>query len=309
MENFNGFPSNNSKPFPNLLNASGFLSTQTQDCQTSYPYTQHASALLQPHLSSSYIGETSRMKTFEPTVCLNSFPFVVPSRCTVRDTAHSIRSLHIPGSGENKKLQAKVARAHRKKAREMNANRRINTSTSASSSGPLSFNRSAMTRSTRPSSRTRIIIRSSCCVLNNDIQSQREAEENLPALEFKEGIQIVMKEVYSNREWKMQYRFWANHKGRMYLLDNCDDFVKKNMLEAGDHLKLYQDELGNLYFTIKKKEKQQENVGNNYMSETTEEEDSSLRTLLEALKHNDDSEANSLNNLYTKWTDHLRIQT
>ncbi|KAI3677881.1 hypothetical protein L6452_37153 [Arctium lappa] len=53
------------------------------------------------------------------------------------------------------------------------------------------------------------------------------------------------------------------------------------------------------YFTIKKKEKQQENVGNSYMSETTEEEDSSLRTLLEALKHNDDTEANSLNNLYT----------
>ena len=53
------------------------------------------------------------------------------------------------------------------------------------------------------------------------------------------------------------------------------------------------------YFTIKKKEKQQESVGNNYMSEATEEEESSLRTLLEALKHNDDSEANSLNDLYT----------
>ncbi|KAI3680914.1 hypothetical protein L6452_35693 [Arctium lappa] len=298
MENFNGFPSYNSNPFPDLQNASGFVRIQRQDYQTPYPYKQYASPLLQPHHSSSYLGETSGMINFEPTLCLNSFPFVAPSRRPILETAHSIQSLHIPESGENKKLQAKVARANRKKAREMSANRRISTSISSSLSGPPTSSRSAMTKSTKPSSRSNRISGQDHYILYTPY-NVREAEENLPALESKEGIQIEMKEVYSNREWKMQYRFWANHKGKMYLLDHCDDFVKKNMLEAGDQLKLYQDELGNLYFTIKKKEKQQENVGNNYMSETTEEEDSSLRTLLEALKHNDDTEANSLNNLYT----------
>ncbi|KAJ0844912.1 putative transcription factor B3-Domain family [Helianthus annuus] len=137
------------------------------------------------------------------------------------------------------------------------------------------------------------------------IQSQREAEENLPDLASKEGMVIVMKEVLSNTEWRIRYRYWANQKGNIYLFDHCLDFVKKNSLEEGDFLELYEDEAKNLYFMIQRKEKDatesfnsQEDVGESYLSmmlETTEEEDLSLRMLVE--EFNDNDKANTLGSL------------
>ncbi|XP_022014344.1 B3 domain-containing transcription factor LEC2-like [Helianthus annuus] len=134
---------------------------------------------------------------------------------------------------------------------------------------------------------------------------KREAEENLPDLASKEGMVIVMKEVLSNTEWRIRYRYWANQKGNIYLFDHCLDFVKKNSLEEGDFLELYEDEAKNLYFMIQRKEKDatesfnsQEDVGESYLSmmlETTEEEDLSLRMLVE--EFNDNDKANTLGSL------------
>ncbi|XP_024965076.1 B3 domain-containing transcription factor LEC2-like, partial [Cynara cardunculus var. scolymus] len=231
MENSNGFLSKTSKPCPDF---------PTQDSQKPYPCT-------------------SGMRNSESPVCLNLFPVAVSS-------IHPIQPLHIPESGESKKLQAKIARSNRKKAREMTTNKTINPSISSSLSSPSSSIRSAIIKSTKPHkssdqdhcifytpNKVKLSFVLQKLLTHSDVKEQsrillpkREAEENLPRLDSKEGIRIVMKDVVSNEEWKMQYRFWANQKGRMYLLDQSGDFVKKNKLEVGDQLKLYQDELRNL---------------------------------------------------------------
>ncbi|PON37854.1 B3 DNA binding domain containing protein [Parasponia andersonii] len=82
--------------------------------------------------------------------------------------------------------------------------------------------------------------------LGRIVLPKREAEEKLPTLFDKEGIQVVMRDIYSNREWSLRYKYWSNNKSRMYVLENTGDFVKQNGLEIGDSITLYEDECKNL---------------------------------------------------------------
>ncbi|KAF4388806.1 hypothetical protein F8388_018985 [Cannabis sativa] len=88
--------------------------------------------------------------------------------------------------------------------------------------------------------------------LGRIVLPKREAEEKLPTLSDKEGIQVVMRDVYSNREWSLRYKYWSNNKSRMYVLENTGEFVKQNGLEIGDSIALYEDECKNLYISMKK---------------------------------------------------------
>ncbi|KAG6778764.1 hypothetical protein POTOM_015110 [Populus tomentosa] len=82
--------------------------------------------------------------------------------------------------------------------------------------------------------------------LGRIVLPKREAEENLPVLNDKEGILLFLRDVYSNQEWALKFKFWSNNKSRMYVLENTGEFVKQNWLETGDFLTLYEDESKNL---------------------------------------------------------------
>ncbi|KAJ6925876.1 B3 domain-containing protein [Populus alba x Populus x berolinensis] len=88
--------------------------------------------------------------------------------------------------------------------------------------------------------------------LGRIVLPKREVEENLPVLNDKEGILLFLRDVYSNQEWALKFKFWSNNKSRMYVLENTGEFVKQNGLETGDFLTLYEDESKNLYFSITK---------------------------------------------------------
>ncbi|KAK9267117.1 hypothetical protein L1049_009536 [Liquidambar formosana] len=88
--------------------------------------------------------------------------------------------------------------------------------------------------------------------LGRIVLPKKEAEANLPSLSDKEGIPIVIMDVYSNQAWGMRYKYWSNNKSRMYVLENTGDFVRQNALENGDCMTLYEDESKNLYFSIKR---------------------------------------------------------
>ncbi|KAK4589892.1 hypothetical protein RGQ29_020465 [Quercus rubra] len=146
--------------------------------------------------------------------------------------------------------------------------------------------------------------------LGRIVLPKREAEENLPILSDKDGIQIVIQDVYSNQAWIMKYKYWLNNKSRMYVLENTVDFVKQNGLVIGDSITLYEDELKNLYFSIKKVDKpvneplykqQYTNLSINcnnfsapFMHESRDEEEASLALLIEQLRHQEEQDANSL---------------
>ncbi|KAF2303319.1 hypothetical protein GH714_016621 [Hevea brasiliensis] len=135
-------------------------------------------------------------------------------------------------------------------------------------------------------------------------QITREAEENLPILSDKEGIQVVIRDVNSNKDWSLKFKFWCNNKSRMYVLENTGDFVKQNGLEIGDSLTLYEDECKNLYFSFKKLETPQilpsyKQRSTNYlyiphMYQDRDEEEASLALLIEQLNHKEQQESNSL---------------
>ncbi|KAF5729098.1 TcLEC2 [Tripterygium wilfordii] len=148
--------------------------------------------------------------------------------------------------------------------------------------------------------------------LGRIVLPKREAQENLPNLTDKEGMQIVMRDVYSYKHWSFKYKFWSNNKSRMYVLENTVDFVKQNGLEIGDSLTIYEDESKNLYFSIKKAKTQvddesscNENKDNHhhhhlymYQANRDQEEEASLAILIEQLKHKEQQEeANTLMSL------------
>ncbi|KAL2505494.1 TF-B3 domain-containing protein [Abeliophyllum distichum] len=81
---------------------------------------------------------------------------------------------------------------------------------------------------------------------NSDVSSLRRmvipkksAENNLPPLEFKEGIQINMHDMDGIHEWEFKFRFWPNNSSRMYVLENTGDFVSTHGLQAGDSIAVY----------------------------------------------------------------------
>ncbi|TXG47426.1 hypothetical protein EZV62_026720 [Acer yangbiense] len=99
--------------------------------------------------------------------------------------------------------------------------------------------------------------------LGRIVLPKREVEENLPSLSDKEGIKIVMRDVYSDQVWTLKFKYWCNNRSRMYVLENTGDFVKQNRLESGDSLTLYEDESMNFYFSIEKVEKPAANQPSN----------------------------------------------
>ncbi|GMJ08294.1 hypothetical protein HRI_004498600 [Hibiscus trionum] len=161
--------------------------------------------------------------------------------------------------------------------------------------------------------RLRVLLRKE--LKNSDVGSlgrivlpKRETEANLPTLYDKEGIQVTMKDVYSNNEWTLKYKFWINNKSRMYVLENTGDFVKQNGLRIGDSLTLYEDESKNLYFSISKvatvavessgNQQQYYNTLNNNSNNShiyvasKDDEEASLELLMEQLKHKEPEEPN-----------------
>ncbi|KAJ6377183.1 hypothetical protein OIU76_026201 [Salix suchowensis] len=144
--------------------------------------------------------------------------------------------------------------------------------------------------------------------LGRIVLPKREVEENLPPLHDKEGILLVLRDVNSNQEWGLKFKFWANNKSRMYVLENTGEFVKLNGLETGDSLTLYEDESKNLYFSITKAQTPASALtqtplplsqNNNYLyTESTwqdrDEEYTSLALLTEQLENEEQEEANSL---------------
>ncbi|KAF2297729.1 hypothetical protein GH714_002474 [Hevea brasiliensis] len=163
--------------------------------------------------------------------------------------------------------KTKVARSKRKLARQRSLSK--NSSSGANSSQVdtrrLSFNgasnkeqdcQSFINRDlykicTPDNKRLRVLLSKE--LKNSDVGSlgrivlpKRGAEENLPILSDKEGIQVVIRDVNSTKEWSLKFKFWSNNKSRMYVLENTGDFVKQNGLEMGDSLTLYEDECKNL---------------------------------------------------------------
>ncbi|CAH2034147.1 unnamed protein product [Thlaspi arvense] len=86
--------------------------------------------------------------------------------------------------------------------------------------------------------------------LGRIVLPKREVEGNLPELSDKEGMIVEMRDVDSMQSWS--FKFWSNNKSRMYVLENTGEFVKKNGVEMGDSLTIYEDESKNLYFSIRK---------------------------------------------------------
>ncbi|KEH31034.1 B3 DNA-binding domain protein [Medicago truncatula] len=80
---------------------------------------------------------------------------------------------------------------------------------------------------------------------------KREVEEKLPA-PSREGIEVIFKDIYSGREWKLKLKYWINGTTRMYILENTGDLVNHYKLCMEDYLGLYEDELKNLYLCTKK---------------------------------------------------------
>jgi hypothetical protein len=53
------------------------------------------------------------------------------------------------------------------------------------------------------------------------VASQKDAENQLPQLDAKEGQFLQMEDYNSNRHWSLRYKWWPNNKSRMYLLESA----------------------------------------------------------------------------------------
>ncbi|XVF27618.1 hypothetical protein REPUB_Repub14bG0123700 [Reevesia pubescens] len=219
--------------------------------------------------------------------------------------------------------RTKVARIKRKLARQRSLSLQRNASSGAStqvdarrliSSGADSYvntnndtKRDLYKFCTPDNKKLRVLLRKE--LKNSDVGSlgrivlpKREAEINLPILSDKEGIQVMIKDVYSNQVWTLKYKFWSNNKSRMYVLENTGDFVKQNGLEIGDSLTIYEDESKNLVERVAAAEPSNnqhcdnENNNNNmympFTCQSRDEEETSLELLIEQLKHKEQQEPN-----------------
>ncbi|KAK3207137.1 hypothetical protein Dsin_021183 [Dipteronia sinensis] len=176
--------------------------------------------------------------------------------------------------------KTKIARIKRKLARMKAIYSQRNASSSVSSSSnqsdsrrsslsmSVAHNRDLYNFFTPVNKRLRVLLKKQ--LKNSDVGNlgrivlpKREVEENLPSLSDKEGIKIVMRDVYSDQLWTLKFKYWCNNRSRMYVLENTGDFVKQNGLEYGDSLTLYEDESMNFYFSIEKVEKPAANQPSN----------------------------------------------
>ncbi|KAL8106660.1 B3 domain-containing transcription factor ABI3-like isoform X4 [Apium graveolens] len=83
--------------------------------------------------------------------------------------------------------------------------------------------------------------------LGRIVLPKKEAETQLPQLEERDGIPIVIEDIATSKVWNLRYRFWPNNKSRMYVLENTGEFVKENGLQEGDFIVLYSDIRYNKY--------------------------------------------------------------
>ncbi|KAK7362826.1 hypothetical protein VNO77_04950 [Canavalia gladiata] len=143
--------------------------------------------------------------------------------------------------------------------------------------------------------------------LGRIVLPKREAEMKLPALWDKEGIDVVLKDVYSELRWNLKYKYWSNNKSRMYVLENAGDFVNHYELQNGDSITLYEDEFKNLYVSTKKERNPEvsetpssterlQYIHTPYTHQAKdEEEEAYLALLIKELNHKREAEAtNSL---------------
>ncbi|KAG4909119.1 hypothetical protein JHK87_055235 [Glycine soja] len=146
---------------------------------------------------------------------------------------------------------------------------------------------------------TKKLNKSDVGVLGRIVLPKREAEDKLPTLWKKEGINIVLKDVYSEIEWSIKYKYWTNNKSRMYILDNIGDFVNHYKLQAGDFITLYKDELKNLYVSARKDHENLEESKSSSNTGMSHEPDAYLAYLTKELGHKGKAEAanNLLNNV------------
>ncbi|KAJ0589470.1 putative transcription factor B3-Domain family [Helianthus annuus] len=193
-------------------------------------------------------------------VSLNVHPNEVSSDGVVGKDVHHVHPFQMTTLDEEKKLKARIARSTRHMARQKSRNLKITSVNTSIASPPSISTRSRKINHAQSSAEgyeehhpsiythdnVKLTFVLQKLLTPSDVSDQGrivlpKAEENLPRLDAKEGTLFIMREVLSNTEWQLTYRFWANHKGRIYVLYNCGEFVSKNKLEAGDKLTLYQD--------------------------------------------------------------------
>ncbi|KAA8519769.1 hypothetical protein F0562_014025 [Nyssa sinensis] len=181
-----------------------------------------------------------------PNSLLRDIPDGVPSNGHVGDKVRNtcfMQSLGLSKLHEQERLHAlitRAARTKRKMARQKSASLKRNLSNGGSSAVPSSNTLTACAIPTQsnnrnehkdlytfctPEKRLRMLLtkelkKSDVGNLGRIVLPKREAEENLPSLFSKEGILIVIRDVYSSQEWSMRYRFWSNNNSRMYVLEN-----------------------------------------------------------------------------------------
>ncbi|XP_020220482.1 B3 domain-containing transcription factor LEC2-like [Cajanus cajan] len=104
---------------------------------------------------------------------------------------------------------------------------------------------------------TKVLKNSDVGPLGRIVLPKREAEMYLPELRDREGIDVVLKDVYAELRWTVKYKYWVNDQSRMYVLENTGDFVNHYELQRDDSITLYEDESKNLYVLIKKEDNQE----------------------------------------------------
>ena len=75
------------------------------------------------------------------------------------------------------------------------------------------------------------------------------AENHLPYLDRPGGVKLPILDS-EGKMWHMQFRYWPNKHGRMYLLENVGDFLDARNLGAGDALEFTKSKDGSLGITI-----------------------------------------------------------
>ncbi|CAL1398005.1 unnamed protein product [Linum trigynum] len=220
-------------------------------------------------------------------------------------------------------FRTRLARSKRKLARQRTILAKLSSSSSSSSGGgvtveiknkPDDGSKCWFDFYTPNSKRLRVLLKKD--LKNSDVGSlgrivlpKKETEENLPFLIDKEGIQLVIRHLYTQQEWVLKFKFWINNKSRMYVLEHTGEFVKQNGMESGDSLFLYEDENNNLYYTIQKASKSgkaeplettTDNSYKNYFESYPagdDDDDVSLAVLIEDLNHKEQKEEEEVRSL------------
>ncbi|KAG6641263.1 B3 domain-containing transcription factor LEC2 [Carya illinoinensis] len=322
------------------------IPTTTRAPSTSSPFSTSLVYYFPPHEGHLQFPHAFPLEQVGQHLAYPAYPFVIGAGQQPHDLLSKEQERRLVDA-----WTTKVARSKRKMARQRSLSSSKNPASWATSNQVYTrglavygaddaeaqnsnIKRDTYTFFTPDKKRLRVLLKKE--LKNSDVGSlgrivlpKREAEENLPTLSDKDGIQTVIRDVYSNQEWNVKYKYWSNNKSRMYVLENTVDFVRQNELVIGDSITLYEDECKNLYVTIKRGKRpvveeedddhQQQpayrrdqmmmnnrnhmmmsyNVCHNqystpYTYGNRDEEEASLALLIEQLRHKEELEANSL---------------